>query len=384
MSQNNSIQKIYHDLIDICDNKTDAFYYKDFVSVGGGLYRIFSYHLAKYSDFLFESSEEARGSLWEINPDGSLIRCAARPNKKFFNAYENPFVMFPKDLLSTEIVLAMDKRDGSVISTFMDTDGYLRTKSNASLHSEHAYNSTTMIHDDQDFYDALVLAGFDGYTTNLEYTTPEFRIVLPYQDELLTVLNLRHRESGGLLVGEELKNRYPLLWERSVFVQGEIDPTFPMKETIRECVDEVYKMKDIEGFVVQLKDGTMFKIKTEWYCALHFTRDSIMVDSRLYEVVLQGGSDDLRQLFSTDPYCLEKIEKMENLIFMCYNKLRGDVESFVEEHKHLDRKAFAGMVTSSLPIELNRQGLAFALYNGKEVSYKETLRKYMKDVLTDL
>lgn len=381
--KNCSIIQIYHDLVDLCDNKTDAFYYKDFISEGGGTYRLFSYHLTKYSDFLFPHAEEARGSLWEIRSDGSLIRCAARPNKKFFNAYENPFVMFPKDVMSTEIVLAMDKRDGSIISTFMDNDNVLRVKSNASLHSEHAYNSTAMIHDDMVFHDALVQADKDMYTTNLEYTTPEFRIVLPYQYAELTVLNLRHRITGDLLVGDKLKEKYPDLWERSVFKNGEIDPTFPMKNTLKECIEEVYKMKDIEGFVVQLRDGTMFKIKTDWYCSLHYTRDSIMVDSRLYEVVLQGGSDDLRQLFSTDQYCLEKIEKMEQLIFMCYNKLRADVDEFFEAYKHLDRKAYAKMVTSTLPLDLNRQGFAFALYNNKVPDYKETLRKYMKDVLKD-
>ena len=58
-------------------------------------------------------------------------------------------------------------------------------------------------------------------------------------------------------------------------------------------------------------------------------------------------------------------------------------ESFVQKHKHLDRKEFAAAVTGTLPNVLNRQGLAFALYNGKKVDYKEVLQKYMKEVLAD-
>jgi T4 RnlA family RNA ligase len=239
------------------------------------------------------------------------------------------------------------------------------------------------MNDDPTLYEWLVIADADGYTTNMEYTTPDFRIVLPYQTEELVILNLRHRETGELLVGEELLQKYPILHSHSVFTSGEIDSTFPMRNTLKESIEEVYKMKDIEGFVVQLKDGTMFKIKTEWYCALHFTRDSIMVDSRLYKAVLEGGSDDLRQLFSTDPFCIEKIEKMENLIFMCYNTLVSDVENFYEDNKHLDRKAYAKAVTTELPNTLCRQGHAFALYNGKTPEYKETLLKYMKDVLQE-
>lgn len=378
-----SITKIYSDLNKLCETN-EAFFFKDFTSVGGGTYRIFSYRLASYSDFLADSAFEARGSMWEIRPDGSLIRCACRTMDKFFNAYENPFVMFPKDVPSTEIELAMDKLDGSVISTFMDNDGVLRVKSNGSLHSEHAYNSTKMIQDDTALYHALCAADYAQYTVTLEYTSPEFRIVLPYQKEELTVLSLRHRSTGELLDVDKLKKRFPVLYNKSVFAKyGKIDKTFPMRETLKESIEAVRSMQDIEGFVVRLKDGTMFKVKTDWYCALHFTKDSINVDSRLYEAVLQGGSDDLKQLFSTDNYCLEKIEKMENLIFMCYNKLQADVESFVQANKHLGRKEFALAVTSTLPNVLNRQGLAFALYNGKPVDYKEVLQKYMKEVLAD-
>lgn len=378
-----SIIQIFDDLNKLCETN-EAFFFKDFTSIGGGTYRIFSYRLASYSDFLADSAFEARGSMWEIREDGSLIRCACRTLDKFFNAYENPFTMFPKDVLSSEIKLAMDKLDGSVISTFMDNDGVLRVKSNGSLHSEHAYNSTGIIHSDPMLLNALIEADLAQYTVILEYTSPEYRIVLPYQTEALTVLSLRHRVTGELLVGTELKKRFPVLYRESVFFQyGEIDKTFPMRETLKESIDAVRSMQNIEGFVVQLKDGTTFKVKTDWYCALHFTKDSINVDSRLYEAVLQGASDDLKQLFSTDTYCLEKIEKMENLIFMCYNKLQADVESFVQTYKHLDRKEYAAMVTSTLPLDLNRQGLAFALYNGRTVDYKEVLQKYMKVVLAD-
>ena len=378
-----SLQEIFSDLNKLCETN-EAFYSKDFTSIGGGTYRIFSYRLASYSDFLAPSAFEGRGSMWEIDSDGKMIRCACRTLNKFFNAYENPFTMFPADVLSTEIAVAMDKLDGSVISTFTDNDGVLRVKSNGSLHSEHAVNSNAMIMNDVELQTDLVMADLDMYTVTLEYTSPEFRIVLPYQEDNLTVLALRHRKTGEILPSHELKQRFPVLYSRSVFAKhGAIDSTFPMRTTLRESIDAVREMKDIEGFVVQLKDGTMFKVKTDWYCALHFTKDSINVDSRLYEAVLQGASDDLKQLFSTDDYCMKKIEKMENLIFLCYNKLQADVESFVQANKHLDRKAYAMAVTSSLSKDLNRQGLAFALYNNKKVDYKDVLQKYMKDVLAD-
>lgn len=372
---------MFLELMQLC-TINEAFEYKDSRSVAGGLYRTFSYRLASYSDFLLPSALECRGIMFEIREDGSMIRCAARPQHKFFNAYENPLVMFPNTMLSTEIVLAMDKLDGSIINTFKDNDGIIRTKSHTSLHSDHARNSTKLLHLDKDLLDAVTEADSQMYTVNLEYTSPEFRIVLPYQTEALTVLNVRHRGTGDLVTGDRLKDLFPVLHEKSVCAkEGNIDKSFPMCHTLRDSIYAAYEMKDIEGFVLQLKDGTMTKVKTNWYCALHLSKDSINIDSRLYDVVLQDGSDDLRQMFSNDQYCLNKIDRMEKLVFSTYNHLQQTVEDFVKANKHLDRKEFALAVQDGLPKELNHQGLAFSLYNGKPVNYKEVMMKYMRDIL---
>lgn len=377
-----SVITLYHELMQLVASN-EAFEYKDSRSPAGGLYRTFSYRLASYSDFLLPSAMECRGIMFEIRDDGSIIRCAARPQNKFFNAYENPLVMFPNEMLSTEIVLAMDKRDGSIISSFKDNDGVIRTKSHTSMHSDHARNTTDMLHNDDELYGAVVEADMQYFTVNFEYTSPEYRIVLPYQKDELVVLNVRNRQTGELLTGDALK-RFPILYRRSVCANGKnIDNTFPMCHTLRDSIHSAYEMKDIEGFVVQLKDGTMFKVKTNWYCALHLSKDSINIDSRLYNVVLQDGSDDLRQMFSNDQYCLDKIERMEKLVFSTHNSLKQTVEDFVSAYKHLERKEFALVVQRNLPKSLNCQGLAFNLYNGKEVNYKETMLKYMKDVLED-
>lgn len=378
-----NVQEIFNDLMALTE-KNDAFMWKDFISPAGGFFRIFSYRLASYSDFLEPNALECRGSMFKIDDAGNLVSWAARTPMKFFNAYENPFTMFDKSTPSTEIAVVMDKLDGSIISTFMDVDYVVRTKSHSSLNSDHAINSTRMLLNDQDLYNEIYYAESMGYTVNMEYTSPEFRIVLPYQEDNLTVLNLRNRMTGELLVGHRLKEFSPYLYSRSVFHKyGEIDSTFPMKETLYDSIEATRSMTDIEGFVLILKDGRMCKIKTDWYCSLHFTKDSINVNSRLYEAVITGASDDLKQMFSTDAYSIKKIEKMEQLIFSCYNKLVHDVESFYENNKHLERKEYALQVQASLENELGKPGLAFNLYNSKPANYKEVMLKYMKDVLVD-
>lgn len=379
-----SVVEIYNDLMNLVQNN-DAFEYKDQRSIGGGLYRIFSYRMASYTDFCEPNAKETRGSMWEISEDGKMIRCAARTMNKFFNAYENPFTMFDKNMLSTEIEVAMDKRDGSIISTFRDNDGIIRCKSHTSLSSEHAINSNAIMRPGSSLYQYVEEAELQQYTVNLEYTSPEYRIVLPYQSEKLTVLNVRHRITGELLCGEKLRQKFPMLAMRSTnMINGQnIASNFPMRTTVLETVEAVKGMRDIEGFVAVLKDGTMFKIKTDWYCALHFNKDSINVDSRLYESVLQGASDDLRQMFSNDQYCLDKIKRMEDLVFSTYNSFEKFVNDFYNEFKHLERKEYALKVQKLLPKELNHQGYAFSLYNNKPFDLKENMIKYSKEVLKD-
>lgn len=378
-----STETIFNDLMALTA-KNDAFSWKDFTSAGGGLYRIFSYRLASYSDFLEPSALEGRGSMFKIDENGNYINIVARPMLKFFNAYENPFTMFDKSTLSSEIAVVMDKLDGSIISTFMDVDYKVRTKSQASLYSDHAINSTAMLHKDKDFYEEVYQAEILGFTVNMEYTSPEYRIVLPYQEDNLTVLNVRHRQTGVMLVGEELKNAFPGLYKRSVSAKfGDIDSTFPMKETLIESIDEVRKMQDIEGYIIILKDGRICKVKTDWYSALHFTKDSINVDSRLYECIINKASDDLKQMFSTDLYAIKKIEKMEQLVFSCYNKLVNDSEAFYFKNKNLERKEYALEVQKELPNELGMPGIAFSLYNSKPVDYNAIMLKYMKEVLKE-
>lgn len=374
-------KELYNSLVNLCDS-TEAFDYKDFESIGSGTYRIFTYRLASYSDFLSPAAFECRGSMFEIDPvTKEYIRFAARTPKKFFNAYENPFVMFDKNMKSTEVQLVMDKLDGSIISTFIDNDNVLRTKSHGSLYSEHAINCNELLKENSDFYKEATVLTSSGWTINMEYTSPAFRIVLPYQKDDITVLNVINTSTGEYMLPEDLKANYPVLFNKSVYKIGTIHPAFPKTELFIDAVEEIRKMKDIEGFVVQLKDGTFCKIKTDWYCSLHHTKDSITIDSRLFAAVLDGGSDDLRQLFSTDEYAVKKIEKMENLVFSCYNKLVQETHEFFEKYKNLEKKEYAMKVKAELSSELNRQGIAFALHQNKNVDYKEVLRKYMKVIL---
>ena len=375
------MKKLFDELMELCSS-TEAFTYKDFTTDAGGIYRIFSYRLASYTDFLKPSALECRGSMFRINENGEFISIASRTPKKFFNAYENPFTMFSTETMTEEVEVIMDKLDGSIISTFVDVDFKVKTKSHTSLTSEHAVNTTKMIVEDKELYNELFYIESLGYTVNFEYTSPKYRIVLPYQEEKLTVLNCRHKVTGELILGDKLKELSPVLYNISVFNQKH---NFPITvQCLHEAIGQIRQMKDIEGFVCIMKDGTMFKIKTDWYVSLHLSKDNVSVPSRLFEVVLNGASDDLRQQFETDDFVKKEIDKMEQIVFSTYNSLIDETETFYENNKHLDKKSFALAVKSDIKNELGKPGILFNLYNNKPVDYKEILLKYKKTILEEL
>lgn len=373
-------KKLYDELISLCDT-TEAFYFKDHTHLDK-TYRIFDYRLASYTDFCQPSALECRGTMFEVTESGEFIKLASRTMDKFFNYGENPFTMFDSNISSSDIEMAIDKLDGSLISTFMNGDVRVQCKSKGSLSSDHAVLANKLLQNDQKKENEVVILESYGYTVNFELLSPELRIVVPYQKDELRFLNARHRVSGEYLPMEELKENYPELYSTSVYQDGYISKDVPMKDTLHETVLAVREMKgDIEGFVFKLKSGTFFKVKTDKYCALHHTKDSINVDSNLFNAVLEGATDDLRQLFATDEYCITKIKKMEHLVFSTYNNIIDVVTKFYESNKHLERKEFALKVQKELDPSIGKHGLAFIMYSGKTPDYKLVMQKNMKYIL---
>ncbi len=379
----NNTQQLFNELMVLC-SKNEAFYFKDFKNLDS-TYRIFDYRLASYTDFCEPSALSCRGIMFEIDDKGNCIRIASRPMDKFFNYGENPFTIFDKSLSSTELEMGIDKLDGSLISSFMNSEIKVQMKSKGSLFSEHAILATQLIRSDLKKENEVTILESLGYTVNFELLSPQYRIVVSYPENEIRFLNARHRETGEYLKLEEVQKNYPALFSTSVYKDGYFSNSLVLKETVLDTVQGVYDMLDnIEGFVFKLKNGTFFKVKTNKYCSLHHTKDSILIESRLFNVVLDGGSDDLRQIFKDDAQSIESIKKMEQKVFMAYNSIISDVTDFYEKHKDLERKEYAQKVTSLLPQKYNLRGLAFTLYQNKVPDYKENLRKHMKEVLQEV
>lgn len=358
---------LYADLMALCGPHQEAFYYVD-QSRDGNFYRIFLYRMASYTEFLQPNALECRGHVFRIDADGNALEFVCHPPSKFFNHNENPFVM---GLDLSTIVEVMDKLDGSLISSVRVSDSEFFLKSKGSLNSTQAQDATRLLVTDEyeelrTFIRASML--YDA-TVNMEYMAPDNRIVIGYMKPTLKVLNVRCNRTGSYLGRDEY------------LLDGKFRTAI---HPIPACGDtwlaETYKSEDnIEGYVARLSCGTWFKVKTEKYCALHHTKDSITIPRRLFEACVTGGADDLRAMFATDEVAVMQINEMDELVRKVYNHLHMNVHAFYNTHKHEDRKTYA--IAGQQDQQLQADGtfsLAMNLYLGKEANVEEFMVKNYK------
>lgn len=357
---------LYNQLMALVDTN-EAFSKKD-QELDGIIYRVFSYRLAGYQDFCLPGALECRGIMFELDAD-QPVRLAAMPMEKFFNDGENPFTI---GLDYKKLEQSMLKMDGSLMSTYLHK-GVLKIKSKTSLSSEHCINAMRYLArpENEELKDELHAIAEAGYTVNMEYTSPEpyMRIVIGYTEPKLTVLNIRDTENGSYVLREALKGRFEKVLEHWV-ATNEV-------EDGNEFMASIPALVGIEGYVVQLPSGQFVKKKTDWYRALHFSKDSVNNPRRLFEAVLEETTDDLKEMFKDDPESLKAIAQMEELVSHLYNHLVSTVEDFYEVNKHLDRKDYA--VNGQKVLDKKGFSLAMLLYQGKPFSYKEMMKKWYKE-----
>jgi T4 RnlA family RNA ligase len=377
-------KKLYQNLMRLSGMEDSPFYHVDHVNpYDGYTYRVFSYRLGSYTDFLEDDALECRGHMFRLEDHDAVL--VSLPFYKFFNVSENPMTM-NLDFSRENIEHIAVKEDGSLITTYLDANGVLRLKSKTSLTSTMAIDSMELLptieHPEasNSLMEICEKMENDGYTVIMELVSPANRIVLPYENSNLIVLGIRHRETMKMLSYEQMEAFGIAPYYTAANVLDDIGGD------TREYVESIKNMKGIEGFVIRLKDDTMVKVKTDEYVSLHHAKDSVSSPKRLMGVVLEEATDDLRQMFSDDEQALAEIENMENFVTHLVNRLVKGAEAFYEENKDLERKGYA--IKGQKELDKDQFSLAMAQYSGKSVDYKSFVfknhKKYLEDYETTL
>ncbi|KAF3170076.1 hypothetical protein EYR41_001894 [Orbilia oligospora] len=360
---------LYNDLMSLCASN-ESFYFVDH-NYNGVTFRVFSYRLSTYSDFLLPGALECRGHTFRLDPSNveTTPTLISIPMEKFFNVGENPMTM---NLDWSKVVRVDDKRDGSLISTVSvgdGDDGEFILKSKTSLISQQAKLATDLLGtpEYEPLWEACRRMTKLGFTVNMEYTAPTNQIVLTYKGTELRVLNIRSLDDGSYLPLSDLD--IPTKFLVDTFVD----------KVSQSWVDDARTKTGVEGWVLWFDSGMKVKLKTDWYSNLHLQKERVASSRSLFELVLMEQSDDLKTLFLKDPQSIARIEEMEVKAKTIYNRLHKLVDDFYQTNKDLSRKDYAVLAQKLLKSE----GVfpqAMNLYSGKAMGLREHLIKNFKSL----
>lgn len=309
--------------------KNPAFFSKLVTNNLGQKFKTYNYRLASWTDFMQPGAVDSRGTMFEVYDEGAP-KLVCLPPPKFFNYGEGNI-----DHANAIVQKVMDKRDGSLISSYLNRDGQVMFKTKGSIASEQVHDSTRWIVDHTALSKYILAMENAGYTVNMEWTSPTNRIVVGYPESKLMILSLRSRNDGSSI--------FPNCSDvPASYIVDDIH--FPGNTKADEINAIAHALTEGEGYVVQLsalEQQYFIKCKSERYVTLHRNKDSIVNDRALYELTLKSGTDDLRDMFATDSGALGLIDRMEQHVFPLFNSISARVTSFYEANSGLDRKSYA-------------------------------------------
>lgn len=317
------------------------------------------YTIANSDTFADEYLRECRGITFGAN--GKII---CRPLHKFFNVGEKEETQI-HNIDWNETARVMDKRDGSMITPIV-IDGRIACKTKKSFDTDQAIRANQYINQNSNYHQFVFYCESIGATPIFEWTSPQDRIVLKYNYDELTLLQIRDNITGEY---------YLNLSDRSDFFNiSRVSEDKPFSFDHKGLIARTQKEENKEGYIVQFKNGDMVKLKTPWYINLHhsvtFTRERDIV-----EMVLDEKLDDFKSYLSQIGESHDKVLAIENKVLDSINDIRIEVETFVNKHHHLSRKEMAE-VAGDHPYF----GLIMQEYSNVEPRYRDFFkRNYLKD-----
>jgi len=339
----------------LCDNEDSPFFYSDHGRKEEH-YRIFSYHYLDKDSWVLVDALEARGIMFEIDGDTlSPIRIAARPMQKFFNIGEVSFIKYGAP------TYAMHKADGSLISSYRDNTGRIKTKSKNSIFSDYAILAEEVLYKEEELLNFVEDADKKGYTVNMEIVSPDpkFRIVLFYPEPALIVLNARHRETGEYMDFSLLPKKY----FTGTVLLSEL-------KTLEES-------KRIEGYVIIDDNNNWWKVKSPWYLERHKAKDFINRTDGFITLVLKEEADDVLVLLADQPEVLAQMEELQSRVTKKANRIINNVSEFWLYNYKLERKEYA--IKGKKELSAVEFPLAMMYYSyGNEPDWGSFLVKWVK------
>jgi RNA ligase len=290
-------------------------------------YTVINYNVMMADTFDCPIRRELRGIIFDT-ATGDIIR---RPFHKFFNVNEREETQDHVVDLSQEHRI-LEKLDGSMIAPFIVNGEMIwGTKMGATEVAE-PVEDFVLLHENYSQFARFLIRR--GYTPIFEWCSRKQRIVLDYKEDQLILTAIRDLTTGRYMSRDIMANTADMYFVPMV---REFEPQTDMKEFIEYVRD----LEDVEGFVVRFNDGHMLKLKCHWYLQIHKAKEAILQDRNIVELILDEKLDDVKaHLQAEDRDRLSQFEEQLNLTvsYVVYH-LANDL-SWIREDA-IDRKTFA-------------------------------------------
>ncbi|MGG7534654.1 RNA ligase [Rhizobium sp. 12,4] len=311
----------------------------DFIVVHKDGYSVVDYVYALQDSFDDAVRVECRGL--KFSNDGSIL---ARPLHKFRNIGETPELQ-PHLLDFSQPHTVMEKLDGSMIHpaivngnvVFMTRMGRTDVATKAERHLTPELRT--------------ICRGFllGGATPIFEFTAPDNRIVVRYEESAMTLLAVRNTVDGAY-------------WPRAV-LEGTGLPVVPVHDSAANGSDFTAYARAVlgfEGFVVRFDNGLWVKAKGDDYVLKHKAKDSILQEKNILQLVLSGGLDDVLPLL--DEADADSARSYRDIVEAGVTRTVNDLARFVAANENVPQKEFALNHVRQLPQIM--QSLAFTIRKG--------------------
>ena len=270
---------------------------------------------------------ECRGILFY--PDGRIM---SRRLHKFFNIGEREETAAHRiDLGQPHVIL--EKLDGSMITPVF-TEAGIRWGTKMGI-TEVSMQAEEFVARNPQYAQFAEWCETMRLTPVFEWCSRKQRIVIDYPEDRLVLIALRHTVSG------EYKPYCDLVVLGDRFGIEVVKAYAGTTENMEHLIAETRAMEDAEGWIIRFDDGQMLKIKGDWYVRIHKTKDNLIWEKNLIELMINEKLDD------TKPYMLDedlkRVEAFETDFWKGVNQSVKRYEEYYQEavKQNMDRKQFA-------------------------------------------
>ena len=308
---------------------------------------------------------ECRG----ITFDTASGKVISRKYHKFFNLGERPETQ-PQNVDWSKSYRRFKKLDGSMITPLL-INGGVRFCTKMGLTGV-AAPVDEWAKDRVEYHEFCKYWMSQNWTPIFEWCSRIQRIVIDYPVTQLVLTALRHNETGEYMDAVELKD------EAGAYGIPCISFGFEQTEFDEELVEEIRALEGEEGDVLRWTDGTMLKLKGEWYVQLHKTLEHLHHEKDVIRLIIDEKLDDAKPFLPED--LMGAADDFAKAIFTGLKKLSSDLFWEVQadyDNMNGSKKKFAEKVTK---INDGLQGFKFSTWDkleeGEEGVYA-TLVKYV-------